>query len=218
MRAMGYDAVLFDLDGTLVHTAPGILASFRHAFRQFGLAPDDAQLKRYLGPPLRDSFAGLLAPEGVEKAVDIYRAYYAVHGQDGCHVYAGVPEILARLRAAGYVLCVATSKARPVAERVLRGYGLLEAFDYLGGASLDASLDTKEAVIRHVLAQPCVQGRRAVMVGDRDNDMQGAAACGINALGARYGYAAAGELEAFAPLYLAPDVPGLEAWLLANKA
>ena len=48
--------------------------------------------------------------------------------------------------------------------------------------------------------------------------MQGAAACGINALGARYGYAAAGELEAFAPLYLAADVPGLEAWLLANKA
>lgn len=215
---MGYDAVLFDLDGTLVHTAPGILASFRHTFRQFGLAPGDERLWRFVGPPLRDSFAELLAPEEVEKAVDVYRAYYAVHGQEDCRVFAGVPHMLARLRAAGYRLCVATSKARPVAERVLRGYGLLDAFDYLGGASLDASLDTKEAVIRHVLAQPCVRGRRAVMVGDRDNDLQGAAACGLDAVGASYGYAAAGELEAFAPLYLAPDVSALETWLLANKA
>jgi len=78
-------------------------------------------------------------------------------------------------------------------------------FDYIGGSSPDASLDTKTAVIRHVLAQPCVQDKRAVMVGDRDNDMHGAADCGLPAVGVLYGYGSRGELEPFAPLYLAPS-------------
>ncbi len=60
-------------------------------------------------------------------------------------------------------------------------------------------------MIRHVLAQPCVQDKRAVMVGDRDNDMHGAADCGLPAVGVLYGYGSRGELEPFAPLYLAPS-------------
>lgn len=218
MSGAGLDAVLFDLDGTLVDSAPGILASFRYAFWQFGVVMDDARLRPFMGPPLRRSFASVLAPEEVERAVQLYRDYYAIHGQEGCSVFPGVPDMLARLRQAGYTLAVATSKARDVAVKVLEGYGLLDAFDVVGGASLDASMDTKTAVMRHVLASPCMRGKRAVMVGDRDNDLQGAADCALPAVGAGYGYAAPGELEAFGPVYLAPDVPALEAWLLAARA
>lgn len=211
-----FDAVLFDLDGTLVDSAPGILESFRYALWQFGVVLPEAQLRRFLGPPLRGSFAEVLAPEEVEQAVELYRGYYRLHGQEGCGLYPGVREMLAALRRRGYTLCIATSKARDVAARVLEHYGITQAVDYLGGASMDESLDTKEAVIRHVLTQPLLAGKQAVMIGDRDNDMQGAAACGLPAVGVAYGYAAPDELEAYGPLFLAPDVPSLTDWLLQN--
>ncbi len=210
------DAVLFDLDGTLIHSAPGILESFKYAFWQFGVVMNEDQLRPFMGPPLRQSFAGVLAPEEVERAVRLYRDYYAIHGQEGCCVFPGVPQMLAALRKAGCTLCIATSKAREVALQVLAHYGLLDAFDYVGGASMDASLDTKTAVLAHVLARPGLQGKQAVMVGDRDNDMQGAADCALPAVAAAWGYAAPGELEAWHPAYLAPDVPALQAWLLAR--
>lgn len=212
----GFDAVLFDLDGTLVDSAPGILETFRYALWQFGVVLPTEKLRRFLGPPLRGSFAQVLAPEEVEQAVELYRDYYKLHGQEGCGLYPGVREMLDALRARGYTVCIATSKARDVAARVLEHYGIADAVDYLGGASMDQSLDTKAAVIGHVLSQPLLAGKRAVMVGDRDNDMQGAAQCGLPAVGVAYGYAAPGELEAYRPLFLAGDPAALTAWLLQN--
>ena len=212
------DAVLFDLDGTLIHSAPGILESFKYAFWQFGVVMNEDQLRPFMGPPLRQSFAGVLAPEEVERAVRLYRDYYAIHGQEGCCVFPGVPQMLAALRKAGCTLCIATSKAREVALQVLAHYGLLDAFDYVGGASMDASLDTKTAVMQLVLGQPQLAGKCPVMVGDRENDMQGARDCSIPAVGALYGYGSQAELAPFSPVFCAQDVPALCAWLLAHRA
>ena len=80
-----YDAVLFDVDGTLLHTRPGIEASFAHAFRQMGLDPAGIDLGAYLGPPLRWSFGRHFAdPVDVERAVEAYRAHYAAVGSHLC--------------------------------------------------------------------------------------------------------------------------------------
>ena len=129
-----------------------------------------------------------------------------------------VPQMLQALREAGFVVCVATSKPYPVALRVLRHFGLEQAFDYIGGASMDASLDTKTAVMQLVLDQPQLAGKCPVMVGDRENDMQGARDCGIPAVGALYGYGSQAELAPFSPVFCAQDVPALCAWLLAHRA
>ena len=164
-----FDAVLFDLDGTLIDSAPGIFDSFEFTLAQYEMTVPQERLRRFLGPPLRESFAKLLPPDEVARAVEIYRAHYAEASGALTKLYPGTKEVLSALREAGYIVCLATSKVRYAALKLLDKLELTPYFDYIGGSSPDASLDTKTAVIRHVLAQPCVQDKRAVMVGDRDN-------------------------------------------------
>ena len=106
---------------------------------------------------------------------------------------------------------------RYAALKLLDKLELTPYFDYIGGSSPDASLDTKTAVIRHVLAQPCVQDKRAVMVGDRDNDMHGAADCGLPAVGVLYGYGFPRGAGTFCSGCILRRSPARCAWLLQRK-
>ncbi|MGN0975094.1 MAG: HAD-IA family hydrolase [Gemmiger sp.] len=213
----GYNAVLFDVDGTLIHSQPGILHSFSHTFRQMGLDPAQIDLQRYLGPPLRWSFAQHFSnEEQVERAVNIYREFYACRGMHECEVYPGVTELLSALRAKGILICTATSKPKQVVEPILREKGLYDFFDLVGGASMDKSVDTKTAVIRQVLAAPQLAGRCCLMVGDRRDDMEGAANCGLDAAGVLYGYGSREELEAWQPVFLAAHCMDLLDFLFVN--
>ena len=87
-----------------------------------------------------------------------------------------------------------------------------------GGASMDESRDTKTAVVRYVLAQPMMQGKRVLMVGDRNDDMRGAADCGLDAAGALYGYGSREELAPFHPVLLAESCADLADQLLEQRA
>ena len=153
-----FDAVLFDLDGTLIDSAPGIFDSFEFTLAQYEMTVPQERLRRFLGPPLRESFAKLLPPDEVERAVEIYRAHYAEASGALTKLYPGTKELLSALREAGYIVCLATSKVRYAALKLLDKLELTPYFDYIGGSSPDASLDTKTAVIRHVLAQPWAAG------------------------------------------------------------
>ena len=205
-----YDAVLFDVDGTLIHSRPGIEHTFAYAFAQMGLDPAGIDLRRYLGPPLRWSFAQHFAAEAdVERAVDFYRARYAAVGMHECTLFPGVAQMLARLKAAGLFLATATSKPQQVVEPILAEQGIRRYFDLVGGASMDKSVDTKTAVIRQDLADPRLAGKRILMVGDRRDDMQGAADCGLPAAAVLYGYGSREELEPWRPVFFAADAASL---------
>ena len=210
-----YDAVLFDVDGTLIHSSPGILATMEYTFRQMGIDPEKIDLTRYLGPPLRRSFGEHFTDEDtVEKMVDIYRTRYE---QDGCHrceVFAGVRSMLEQLKAAGVRLYTATSKPTVVVTPILHEQGLAEYFDFIGGASEDKSVDTKTAVMRLVLDRPELQGARVLMVGDRKDDMQGAADCGVPAAAVMYGYGDEQELSPFSPVLMAENCRQLTDYIL----
>ena len=117
-----------------------------------------------------------------------------------------------------FVLCTATSKPTVVVTPILEEQGLAPYFDFIGGASMDESRDTKTEVVRYVLTQPCVQGKRVLMVGDRNDDMRGAADCGLDAAGALYGYGSREELEPFGPVLLAESCEELTDKLLACRA
>lgn len=210
-----YDAVLFDVDGTLIHSRPGIEKTFAYAFEKMGLDPAQIDISRYLGPPLRWSFAQHFSDEAdVERAVDLYRDRYARLGMHECSLFPGVQDLLERLRSAGVRLATATSKPTEVVTPILEEQGILKYFDLVGGASMDKSVDTKTAVVRQDLNDPRFATGRVLMVGDRKDDMQGAADCGLPAAAVLYGYGSCEELEAWHPVYLAPDTAALADFIL----
>jgi phosphoglycolate phosphatase len=189
--------VLFDLDGTLVDSAPGIWSSVRAAAGALGLPePTPAQLTAMIGPPLQDGFATALGlpPELVPLAVDAYRAHYAAGALLDVTVYPGIPELLDALRARDTVLAVATSKPEVFAVRVLAATGLLTRFASVHGATLDGSVRHKDEVVAAALAAHPT-GTHPVLVGDRAQDVRGAAAHGLPCIGAGWGPAPEGELE-----------------------
>ncbi|MGY1802801.1 HAD hydrolase-like protein [Blastococcus sp. SYSU D00922] len=189
--------VLFDLDGTLVDSSPGIWSSVRHAARELGLPePTPAQLRAMVGPPLQDGFALVLRVPvaDVPRAVASYREHYAAGALLDVTVHDGVPELLEVLREAGATLAVATSKPEPFAVRVLDHTGLLRQFASVHGATMDGAVRHKDQVVAAALAAH-PDGRSPVLVGDRSHDVLGAAAHGLPCVGAGWGPAEDGELE-----------------------
>lgn len=216
---LNYDAILFDVDGTLIDSAPGIINTLEEVFSQMGVDTTNVDLRRYLGPPLRKSFGEHFAdPALIEKATGLYRDSYAVKGSHECTPYSGATGMLRRLKDAGLLLCTATSKPTAVVTPILEEKGLAPFFDFIGGASMDESRDTKTEVVRYVLAQPMMQGKRVLMVGDRNDDMRGAADCGLDAAGALYGYGSREELEPFHPVLLAESCADLADQILHGQA
>ncbi len=89
-----YDVILFDLDGTLTDSAPGILNSVRYACRKLGLpVPGEETLRRFLGPPLIASFRELMRLDAADtdRAVSAFREYFPTKGLFENEVYPGVP-------------------------------------------------------------------------------------------------------------------------------
>ncbi|MCW2497154.1 HAD hydrolase-like protein [Jatrophihabitans sp.] len=197
--------VLFDLDGTLSDSAPGILAALRHAFAVTGLPPMDAATERsILGPPFYESLPPLIGDERLPEVIAAYRAHYGdTTGGGGMFntvAYPGVAELLADLRADGVRLGVATSKPEVYAIPILEHLGLAQYFDTIGGDALDGSLGTKALVVGVVLERlGNPDPGDVVMVGDRSHDVLGARAHGVDCAAVTWGYAVPGELDAAAP-------------------
>lgn len=190
-------AVLFDLDGTLSDSAPGILAALRHAFDVNGLAPLDARTEQsLLGPPFYQSLPPLIGGEDELPAViRAYREHYGAGGMYDTSAYDGVHAVLATARAAGLRLAVATSKPERYAVPIVEHLGFTEYFDTIGGDELDGSLPTKALVIDKVLHRLGNPGADTVcMIGDREHDVIGAREHGIDCIGAGWGYGLPGEL------------------------
>jgi phosphoglycolate phosphatase len=197
-KGVGRRLVLFDFDGTLVDSTPGIWASIRFAAAELALPePTPGQLRAMVGPPLQDGFAGAfgLTGDDVDRAVATYRAHYAAGAMFDAEVYPGIPELLADLRAEGMTLALATSKPEPFAVRILEHAGLRAAFASVHGATLDGAVRHKDQVVAAALAAH-PDGERPVLIGDRSHDVLGARAHGLPCIGAGWGPAPPGELAA----------------------
>src|SRR4051794_20282135 len=200
--------VLFDLDGTLVDSTPGIWASVRVAAAALGLPePTAAQLTAMIGPPLQDGFALALGvpADDVPRAVAAYRAHYSAGALFDVTVYDGIPDLLAALTADGATLAITTSKPELFAVRVLEHTGLRPFFASVHGATMDGAVRHKDQVVGLALAAH-PDGERPVLIGDRAHDVLGAAAHGLPCLGAGWGPAPPGELaDAGAVVVATPD-------------
>ena len=192
---MKYKYVLFDLDGTLTESAPGITNAASYALKAFGIDMKPSELEFFVGPPLQGSFerCGLTGAQARE-AIDVYREYYVAKGMFENAPYAGVEDMLRRLREAGAELIVATSKPEQFAVSILERFGLAAYFTVIAGSTLDETRTDKPDVIEYALAEAGVTDRSAaIMVGDRSYDVEGAKATGLASMGVLYGYGAAKE-------------------------
>ena len=191
--------VVFDLDGVLIDSAPGIRHSIDHALASVGLAAaTDDEARAMLGPPLHSGFGRLVAERAehaalVEQLVGAFRADYASASLRLTSLHDGSVELIHQLRNAGYRTALATSKARPATEPLLAQFGLDVLLDPIG-CPRDVVNDSKSDVLRWVLQQADADGSGAVMVGDRSHDMLAAREVGAWALGAGWGYGSEDEL------------------------
>lgn len=189
--------VLFDLDGTLTDSKPGITRGVQQALKYFGIdQPDLNQLESYIGPPLLDSFMRVhgLREEQAREAIGVYREYYTTIGIYQHQVYPGVEALLNCLKAEGKELYVATSKPTPFAEIMLREDGLFHLFKGVYGSFLDGRRTDKAEVIQAVMAEHRLDPSATVMVGDRSHDVVGGIKRGIPVIGVLYGYGSQEEL------------------------
>ena len=190
--------ILVDLDGTLVDTTPGLIRSVRYALDKLGHpVPPAEQLLWMIGPPLRVTFPKLLGrADCTDEAIAYYRESYVNGAMYDARVYAGVPEALDTLSAAGHRLFVATSKPHHYARPILERFGLARRFAAVYGPELDGSHDHKAELIAHIIAQEGVRPETAVMIGDRDVDVTAAARNRLPAVGVTWGYGSVEELTA----------------------
>ena len=194
-----FTSILFDLDGTIIDSAPGITATLAYTFGTMGWpVPSPAELLGYVGPPILDSFrdrAGMTLGEAAE-ALAIYRPRYLESGALNSTVFPGVPEVLDAVHAAGIPLSLATSKPETPATLMLSHFGLLGYFDVITGASDDEVRSSKEDVVAEALVRLAAIGAdltRPVLVGDREHDIEGAAANSVPTIFADWGYGSAAE-------------------------
>lgn len=198
-------SILFDLDGTVVDSKPGILASYTVALAALGHRADGLEIDPLIGPPLEESLARMLARLGddrVTEAALAYREHYGTAGYLETTAYPGLAAALDRLLALGTRLYIATSKRTVFAERILQHLGLIDRFAGVYGSEPGGALDRKADLVADVLQRHGLSADRCLMVGDRRQDAEGARANGVGIVGVLWGYGDRAELEAAGVLQL----------------
>jgi phosphoglycolate phosphatase len=193
-----FTPVLFDLDGTIVDSAPGILASLAWTYEQLRMpVPPPAELLKWVGPPLLDSFRDLAKLDADESryAHALYREHYTEVGVFDATPYPGVLEVLRDIHDAGVPLSLATSKPESAARLILDHFGISDAFTEITGASEDEVRSAKPDVVEEALRRLALNAEveRPVMVGDRIHDVEGAAAHEVPTIFVTWGYGSPAE-------------------------
>ncbi len=192
-------SVLLDLDGTLIDSQPGILASCLAALRALGHQPDETlDIKRAIGPPLEDIMQVLLQPYGddrIAEAVAAYRQHYGESGLLGSEPYPGIRSSLGEMQQAGLRIYLATSKRETFASRILDHLEFATYFDGIHGSVPGGALDHKPELLAHILSEHNISPSHSLMVGDRRYDISGAHAVRMRGLGVLWGYGTRDELE-----------------------
>ena len=197
-----YDLILFDVDGTLTDSGEGITKSVQYTLEKYGIIePDLNNLRKFIGPPLIDSFMkyyGFSKEESV-RARNIFNERYQPIGWMENRPYDGIEAVLDELQKAGIMMGVATSKPEGVANKVLEYFDLKKYFSVICAAPNNGLNGEKPGRIRAAIEEARTLGceaKNVIMVGDTRFDVLGAHECGIPCVGVSWGFAVEGEFEA----------------------
>lgn len=190
--------IVFDFDGTIMESAPGIhpQRAPRAGNRSDFPSPDEETLLKFIGPPLHPAFRefGGLSYEQAEEAVRVYRERYGAIGLFEARVYPGVAPLLRALKADGRYVAVASSKPDALVKRIAEHFGLTKYFDRIIGADPESHSSDKRSLILAALPEN-VNPSEVCMVGDRCFDIDAGRALNMHTVAVEYGYGNRAEFE-----------------------
>ena len=211
-----YKYLMFDLDGTLVESGDGIVASAKHALSTMGWEMlSEAEYKKFIGPPLFDSFTKFcgMNPGEADRAIEIYREHYESAGYLLAPMYEGVEAMLDELKDKGHTMMVVTSKPAPIAEKIIKKHGLDKYFVNLTGPSHEEKTVHKDVMIKRAFEKNGITDpKSAVMIGDRKFDIEAANKNGVDSIAVMYGYGNREEFERHGATHIVEkcgDIPGV---------
>lgn len=185
-----YKLVIFDFDGTIADTSPGILDAHRFALQAMSRqVPCESELRKVIGGNLLKTYISTFGFEEAtaRKAVQIYRARYAQAGIHMAHLYPGFTELLKGLKGLDCKIGVATLKAESFAKTMLFELGIDGYFDSVCGMDAQDGLSKSELVLK--CCSLCgVDQTDAVLIGDSNNDWIGSQEARVDFIGVTYGF------------------------------
>lgn len=193
---MAITTLFFDLDGTVSNNFEGIARCLNFALDRLGFETlTDAEVMPFVGPPFRESLPKVFPGIDTEAALRLYRERYESTGWLENTLYEGIGESIRRLHLQGFTVALCTSKPRVFAERIIDHFALTRYFDGVHGPELDGRFDKKTELLEHLVGHYKVAPENAVMVGDRDKDVEAALHAGVHPLGVLWGFGTHDELH-----------------------
>lgn len=185
-----YQAVLFDLDGTLMDTSEGILSSVKYTIDVMGFEPiDDDYFETFIGPPIQHTLQRIYHLDDAtrDKAAAVFREHYSTVDLCKAKLYDGVLETLSELKQKGIKIAVATYKREDYTTKLLDEFGISPYCDWIQGSDFAGKL-TKADIIELCLQKLNVDKSKVLMVGDTEHDMIGAQNAGVDFLAVTFGF------------------------------
>lgn len=187
--------LFFDLDGTVSNNFQGIARCLNFALERLSLRQlTDVEVLPFVGPPFRESLPRVFPGINVEAALALYRERYEATGWLENDLYAGIADAIRTLHLQGFTIALCTSKPRIFAERIIGHFDLTRYFDGIHGPELDGKYDRKTDLLSHLMSHYKVMPESAVMIGDRDKDVEAALHVGAHSLGVLWGFGSSEEL------------------------
>lgn len=201
-----YDGVLLDFDGTVADTGEGIFSSVRYAIEAMGFDPlPEEVIHTFIGPPIFSSFkrALNLSDEDSARAVEKYRERYVEDGIYKLQIYDGLEKLMQDMKKSGIKLAIASSKPENFIIKILEFLKMDSLFDYISAPESDKAPESKTALVERAVSRLGIEKSRAVMIGDRYFDIDGAKGAGIDSIGVTFGFGSRDELQNAGATYIA---------------
>jgi phosphoglycolate phosphatase len=218
----GARLVLLDLDGTIIDSAPGIVAGMKCAFAAVGAdVPAESVLRSWIGPPVLRTLDRELGAQGedvVFGANEAFREYFDTVGAHETAVFPGMPDALEHLDDGGFVIVVVTHKPQPLAELALEAHGLDPLVRAIHAPTSPEEWVPKEDLFAAALEDFPVNA--VIAAGDRGSDIDAAAVHSVPSIGVTWGYGTPEELTeagAVALASVADELPALLAKHIAPR-
>lgn len=204
-----FEYILFDLDGTITDSGEGITKAVQYSLKHFDILVDDLDdLRKFIGPPLRDSYIKFYDFDNVKAELGIakFREYYEDKGIFENKLYDGIVTVLDELNKNNKTIILATSKPELYARQILQHFNIDKYFSVIAGADFEETRVNKSDVIKYALNQLDIEDlSKVVMIGDREHDIIGAKENNIKSIGVLYGFGDVIELTQVRADYIAKE-------------